>query len=152
MVYNAPTHAMQILKPAMKKITTIYPANPQYKKMILKHPESKLLFIFITYSNTIPPSSFRFILTSSSDPWSDTIKFRFWWKLFEIVLGRERVTCKDKDVLLTVTYSSSAITARPTIYTSIWACAIWSTLCAIFTIPTSKFKGLIICILHFIEF
>lgn len=43
MVYNAPTHAMQILKPAMKKITTIYPANPQYKKMILKHPESKLL-------------------------------------------------------------------------------------------------------------
>ena len=31
MMYNAPTHAMQILKPAMKKITTIYPANPQYK-------------------------------------------------------------------------------------------------------------------------
>ena len=30
-MYNAPTHAMQILKPAMKKITTIYPANPQQK-------------------------------------------------------------------------------------------------------------------------
>ena len=38
MVYNAPTHAMQILKPAMKKITTIYPANPQYKKNDFETP------------------------------------------------------------------------------------------------------------------
>ena len=67
MVYNAPTHAMQILKPAMKKITTIYPANPQYKKMILKHPESKLLSYAsptqIAKFFPVHPDSF-----SSSDP------------------------------------------------------------------------------------
>ena len=114
MVYNAPTHAMQILKPAMKKITTIYPANPQYKKMILKHPESKLL----SYSSPtqiakffpVHPDSF-----SSSDPSSSSGT----GQCFELALGRKRVTSKDIDVLLTVTYSSSAITARPTIYTSI---------------------------------
>ena len=61
MVYNAPTHAMQILKPAMKKITTIYPANPLYKKMILKHPESKLL----SYSSPTQ-IQFRQVLSGSS--------------------------------------------------------------------------------------
>ena len=68
MVYNAPTHAMQILKPAMKKITTIYPANPQYKKMILKHPESKLL----SYSSPTQ-IQFRQVLSGSSGPLLQTL-------------------------------------------------------------------------------
>lgn len=115
MVYNAPTHAMQILKPAMKKITTIYPANPQYKKMILKHSESKLFFIFIIYSNTIPPSSFRFIRTHFLV--QTLVLVQVVVKALNLPSGGKvgGVTSKDMDVLLTVTYSSSAITARPTI-------------------------------------